>query len=166
MDLSDSQYSILNWLAILVNNRTFYITNPFATEAKEYLTTNFLPDISVFDAITGYRADDSYFAFAMDFLNNAISLHRLGRAMELGKLGKQFVLKSRKAFELVQFMRSETADGGIYFAKRQWRDAQAREQYLKGERRAASAADDIYMLDILREGMKQDDARLQRNVSE
>ena len=30
-----------------------------------------------YDVIIGYRADDSYFAFAQDFLNNAISLNTL-----------------------------------------------------------------------------------------
>lgn len=67
LNLSDSKYSILNWLAILVDNRTFRIGSQIARQAKEYLLINFLPNISNFDAIIGCRADDSYFAFAMDF---------------------------------------------------------------------------------------------------
>ena len=31
-------------------------------------------DISEYDLIIGYRADDSYFRFAEDFLNNSINL--------------------------------------------------------------------------------------------
>jgi hypothetical protein len=166
MDLSDTKYGLLDWLAVLVNNRTFTISNPISAEAKEYLTANFLPDIGTFDIITGYRADDSYFTFATDFLNNTISLRQLGRAMALGILGKQFMLKSQKAFDSIQFTRSEVADGEIYFAKRHKRDIDAREQYLKRERRAASASDDIYMIDILRGEIKQGDERLQRNLSE
>ena len=42
----------------------------------------------------GYRADDSYFSFASDFINGAISYRQLCNAMCLGKLGQQFVLKS------------------------------------------------------------------------
>ena len=34
-------------------------------------------DISEYDLIIGYRADDSYFRFAEDFLNNSISVEKL-----------------------------------------------------------------------------------------
>jgi len=166
IDLTNSQYGLINWLAILVNNRIFTITSPMAVEAKEYITEYFLPDLSLFDAVTGYRADDSYFAFAMDFLSNTISLRQLGRAMRLGDLGEQFVLKSRKAFDLIQFVRYEAVDGDIYYPKRKMRDMEAREQYLKRERKTGRSGEDIFMLDILREEMKQGDERLQRNLFE
>ena len=163
--LGTPEYGILDWLAILVNNRLFSIDAPIVAESKEYLTANFLPDTNGFDAIEGYRADDSYFAFAMDFLSNTISLRQLDRAMRLGKLGEQFMLKSKKAFEVLEFIRSEPADGEIYFAKRRDRDKQAREQYLKRERKQTRQRDDIFMLDVLREEMKHGDARLQRDLS-
>ena len=166
LNLSDKKYNILNWLAVLVNNRTFRIGSQIAAQAKEYLLAHFLPNIESFDAVIGYRADDSYFSFAMDFLNNTISLHQLGRAMYLGKLGEQFMLKSRKAFELIEFLKSEAADGEIYYTKRIARDSEARELYLKGERRAGSTKDDLFMIDILRQEMTQNDARLQRKISE
>ncbi|MDR0220979.1 MAG: DUF3990 domain-containing protein, partial [Lachnospiraceae bacterium] len=70
------------------------------------------------------------------------------------------------AFALLQYIRSEAADGEVYFAKRHSRDRQAREQYLQRERKSARQRDDIFMLDILREEMKHGDARLQRNLSE
>ena len=47
---------------------------------------NFLPDISEYDVIIGYRADDSYFAFAQDFVAGVISMQKLAEAMRLGKL--------------------------------------------------------------------------------
>jgi hypothetical protein len=165
-NLSQPQYGFMGWLAVLVNNRIFSITSPMAAEAKEYLTEHFLPDLSSVDAITGYRADDSYFTFAMDFLSNIISLRQLSRAMRLGNLGEQFVLKSQKAFETIQFERSETVDGEIYYPKRKKRDSDAREEYLKRERKMTRASGDIFMLDILREEMKQGDERLQRNLFE
>ncbi|MCL2019463.1 MAG: DUF3990 domain-containing protein [Oscillospiraceae bacterium] len=166
INLSCAEYGVMNWLAVLVNNRIFAITSPLAAEAQEYLTGFFLPDLSLFDAILGYRADDSYFTFAMDFLNNAISLSQLSRAMRLGELGEQFVLKSRKAFDQIEFVRSEAADGKTYYPKRKKRDSDAREQYLKRERKIARSSTDIFMLDILREEMKQGDERLQTNLFE
>ena len=164
MNLEAPEYGLLDWLAILVNNRVFSIDTPIAAESKEYLSTHFLPDTTSFDAITGYRADDSYFTFAMDFLGNAISLRQLSRAMRLGSLGKQFVLKSQKAFGALNYIRSEPADGEIYFVKRNERDKNARELYFGRERKSERQRDDIFMLDILREEMKRGDARLQRNL--
>jgi hypothetical protein len=166
MNLSSDEYSILHWLSVLVNNRTFNINTSIAAEAKEFLTEFFLPDTSRFDAIIGYRADDSYFTFAQDFLSNTISLRQLGRAMTFGSLGKQFVLKSAKAFELLRFTGTESADGSIYFSLRTKRDREAREQYLKRERRTGRTADDLFMIDILRQEMKHGDARLQGKLSE
>jgi len=101
----------------------------------------------------------------MDFLSNTISLRQLSRAMHLGQLGEQFVLKSQKVFDILRFICSEPAQGEIYFVKRNERDKDAREQYLGQERKSARQRDDIFMLDILREEMKRDDARLQRNLS-
>ena len=166
MQLENPEYGILDWLAILVNNRIFSIDAPIAAEGKEYLTEYFMPDISGVDVIRGYRADDSYFAFAMDFLSNTISMRQLSRAMRLGSLGEQIVLKSKKAFDMLRFISSEPADGEVYFTKRQIRDAEAREQYLKHEKGSARQSEDIFMLDILREEMKRGDARLQRYVFE
>jgi len=160
------EYSLLDWMALLVNNRVFDITSQIAYEAKEYLTEYFLPDIVSYDVISGYRADDSYFAFAMDFLSNTISLRQLGRAMSLGSLGVQFMLRSNKAFAMLQFIESIPADGDVYSTKRRKRDKDAREQYFMRERRGTIRInDDLFMLDIVREEMKRNDPRLQRNLS-
>ena len=164
LELTTPEYGILDWLAILVNNRTFNISSQFATEAKEYLTEEFLPDISMFDVITGYRADDSYFTFATDFLSNAISLRQLSRAMYLDELGEQFVIKSSGAFNKLKYIGNELVDGDVYFLKRSKRDRDAREQYLKRERKTERKPDDIYMINILNEEMKRDDSRLQKNL--
>ena len=166
MRLDAPEFGVLDWLAILVNNRVFSIDSPILAEGKEYLTDHFLPDVSEVDAIKGYRADDSYFTFAMDFLSNTISLRQLSRAMRLGLLGEQFVLKSKKAFDSLRFLCGEPADGEVYYTKRCLRDSEARDQYLKRERIAPRQADDMFMIDILRMEVKRGDARLQRNLSE
>ena len=97
LDLNSNEYTILHWLGVLLENRIFDITNSLAQEAKEYLLKNFTVPYKDYDIITGYRADDSYFSFAQDFINGAISVRQLGNAMKLGNLGTQFVLKSKKA---------------------------------------------------------------------
>lgn len=163
-DLSDSRITILMWLALLINNRIFDISTPLAAEAKEYLLIYFLPNISNYDIIKGYRADDSYFTFALDFLSSAISLHQLSHAMELGNLGEQIVFTSKKAFGKIHFTESIPVDGKEYYAKRTAREREARNQYFKYERNRRRNSSDIFMLDILREEMKSNDARIQRNI--
>ena len=98
LDLSQPPYTILNWLAMLVENRRFQPTTAVAAQGIEYLKQVFLPDASQADVIVGYRADDSYFSFARAFVNNAISIDQLAEAMRLGELGKQIVLASPQAF--------------------------------------------------------------------
>ena len=96
LNLNDSQYCILHWLAILLQKREFDIPSGLALEAKEYILDKFSIDYERYDAIIGYRADGSYFSFAQDFINGTISFRQLNHAMYLGKLGQQFVLKSEK----------------------------------------------------------------------
>ena len=163
INLSGMEYSILNWLAILLNNRSFRISNEIAIEGKQYLLEKFLPDTKEADAIIGYRADDSYFSFANAFLNNTISLTQLERAMYLGKLGEQTMIKSKTAFERMQFVCSEVADRNIYYPKRSARDREARMIYRRGID-TENAANSIYLIDILREGWESDDIRIRRNI--
>ena len=73
LNLNDPEYCILHWLTILLQNREFDIPSALALCAKEYLIKNFSIDYKGYDAIIGYRADDSYFSFAQDFINNTIS---------------------------------------------------------------------------------------------
>jgi hypothetical protein len=159
MRLSSADYNILNWLAVLLANRTFRISNDIAAEGKAYLLNKFLPDFRSCDVIIGYRADDSYFSFANAFLNNTLSLTQLEKAMHLGKLGEQTVLKSQRAFDRIRFIRSEVAERENYYPKKSARDKDARSAYRR-ERESRLAADSVYMIDILRGGQESDDARI------
>lgn len=159
LNLNAEGYSILNWLAVLTENRTYWQNGSIAEEAKKYLRKHFLVDISGYDVIIGYRADDSYFSFAQDFVSNVISLEKLTRAMYLGKLGEQIVLKSEKAFKALHFIGAEEALREEYYMKKVSRDKQARKDY-RSSKKEVSDVNGIYMLDIMREGMKNDDPRL------
>ena len=101
LNLNSPDYTILNWIAVLVEHRLFSIKNPAAQRAKRYLIDNFSVNVNAYDLIIGYRADDSYFDFAASFLNNGISVQQLAKAMRLGKLGEQIVIKSKYAFSLL-----------------------------------------------------------------
>lgn len=60
--------------------------------------------------ITGYRADDSYYDYAESFLNNGITVQQLAKAMQLGKLGEQIVLKSKLAFSRIAYEGFDVAE--------------------------------------------------------
>ncbi len=107
----------------------------------------------------GYRADDSYFSFAQDFINGTISYRQLNNAMHLGKLGQQFVLKSREAFNRIQFIGYEIADREEWYAKKMLRDKSARREYFDVERNRRQRGD-LYITRIMDEEMKADDLRL------
>ena len=109
--------------------------------------------------VVGYRADDSYFSFAQDFITGTISLAQFGQAMHLGKLGEQIVLKGRRAFDRLSFLTYDEADAGEYFLKKTQRDREARREYRRLSAIDAGV-DDIYMIDIMRGGMKGNDVRL------
>ena len=160
LHLNKKSYHILNWLSILLQNRTFVLSQGLPSEAKAYLLDNFLPEYEHYDLIIGYRADDSYFSFANAFLNNTISLEQLRKAMFLGKLGEQVVLKSEEAFSRLIFNESIPVDSSLYFPKRQARDRQARADF-QNEKAEVSPADSVYMIDILRQKWTNEDPRLQ-----
>ena len=160
LDLSTTKYSILNWMALLLKNRTFTLTSPISVEAKKYLLDNFDVDVAEYDIIKGYRADDSYFSFAEDFLNNTISVQKLAKAMKLGKLGMQVVLISEKAFSRLSFVESEDIDNLKYFSAYDKRDKKARAKYVEERANVQTSENELYMIDILRGGIKNGDPRI------
>ena len=161
LNLNSSEYNILNWLALLADNRTYWQRGSIAEEAKKYIKEHFLIDITPYDIIVGYRADDSYFSFAQDFVSGAISLEKLSEAMRLGKLGEQIVLKSPKAFETIYFQNYENVDAEIYYIKKAERERKARREYRRRKKESADIHE-LFMLDIMREGMENGDTRLFR----
>lgn len=159
LDLNDKPYCILHWLSILLQNREFDVPSGLALEAKEYLIKHFSVNYEEYDVIIGYRADDSYFSFAQDFINGTISYRQLNRAMHLGKMGQQFVLKSEEAFERIRFLGSEMATNEEWYAKKMFRDKSARREYFDIERNRRERGD-IYITQIIDEEMRADDSRL------
>ena len=163
LNLNSPDYTILNWMAVLVEHRLFSIKTPVARRAKRYLIENFGVNVNAYDLITGYRADDSYFDYAEAFLNNTITVEQLSRAMRLGKLGEQIVIKSRFAFSKLKFEGFEVAEKGTYYVLRKARDDAASQMYLDIQE---EDSDGLYIQDIMRGGVTNDDPRIPRNLSE
>ena len=163
LNLNSPNYTILNWIAVLVEHRLFSIKTPVARRAKRYLIDHFGVNVNAYDLITGYRADDSYFDYAESFLNNGVSVEQLARAMRLGKLGEQIVVKSQFAFSRLRYEGFDVAEKEKYYVLRKARDEEANRAYLE---MLEEESDGLYIQDIMRGGIRNDDPRIPRNLSE
>lgn len=160
LDLSQKDFTTLHWITLLLQNRVFTLKNDITKEGKKYLINHFTLPVKEYDVIKGYRADDSYFAYAESFLNNTISLQRLSEALKLGNLGEQVVLISKKAFRQLKFLGYEIADASTYYPMRKNRNEQARMEFLSN-RRGTAIPDALYLSDIIRGDIGPDDPRIQ-----
>lgn len=160
LDLNGGDFCIVHWISILLRNRKFSVDSDLARNLRGYILENFPVATEGYDVVMGYRANDSYFAYARDFLHNSISVRRLKQVMKLGNLGNQIALISQKAFSQIKFLGAEVSLAKDYYQRRLQRDRTARDAYLHN--RAANAIDlsDVYLIDIVRNSMRADDARL------
>ena len=145
--LDSEGFTTLHWLEILIENRGIRPGTPVMDAGIEWLRRNFSIDASGYDIIIGHRADDSYYSFTRAFLANEISLELLSRAMALGGLGEQVVLKSKRAFDSIEFDGCETADAKIYHQKFEYRDLNARSGFAM--MRAEHPLDGLFIRDLI-----------------
>ena len=149
LNLNSEDYTILNWIAILLQNRVFSLGTPLSIKAREYIIEHFSLDIENYDVVIGYRADDSYFSFAEAFVSNSLSLTNLNKALRLGKLGEQVALVSDKAFENLEYIESVAAESSVYYPKFSSRDYTARKTYRDEILQKENVLEDIFVLDII-----------------
>lgn len=143
--------NILQWLAILAKHR-FFDSDDFTNYFREKFVEKFL-DVSVedYDCIEGYRADDSYFSIIKKFFSNTIGLEDLYELLHLGNLGKQFVLKSRKAFDRLKFIGYEKCSRDNYYIEYKNNDARAREMAKDIMRKSSTRLSFTSVRDLLKE---------------
>lgn len=116
---------MLRWLALLLEHRIVRLSSPGMRRGRDWLLERFSVDLTPVDIVVGYRADDSYFSFARAFLGNAITFAQLVRAMRLGELGEQYVLRSELAIASLRFIGAAPADRSVCYPKRRARDEAA-----------------------------------------
>lgn len=165
LDLMSDDYTVLNWIALLLKNRQFALKNPIAEDARDYLIEHFAPPVEQYDLVRGYRADDSYFSYAQSFVENGLPLGLLNRALKLGNLGEQVVLVSERAFSQLSFESAEPVSAAEYYPRFLDRDLKARDAYRDDVRRAKTYRDDLFVMEIMREEVGNDDPRVRRLLS-
>ena len=161
--LNTPEFTVLNWIAILVSHRQFKLKVPVAGAAYHYLKSRFAVNVDAYDVVIGYRADDSYFDFAEAFLNNSISVEQLAVALRLGKLGEQVVIKSQAAFGRIRFTGFSTAASALYYPRRQARNDSAGREF--EELLSRNDFNGLYMNAILAQRIGNDDERIPRNIA-
>lgn len=161
LDLNSEDYCIIHWISVLLKNRKVNLSSDIESDAMNYILDNFPVDTESYDIIMGYRADDSYFSYARDFLSNSISVKRLTQVMKLGNLGNQIVLKSKLSFSRIKFLGYEEAPQEIHYPLRKKRDEFARSAYFSNRKGDMLESDNIFAIDIIRGGIKPNDPRLQ-----
>lgn len=158
INLDEPPYSILNWLEILIENRGIRVTSSIA-QSTTWLKKNASVDISSADIIIGYRADDSFFRHASSFMDGSLSIEDLSKAIHLGGLGVQTVLKSPRAFEALEYKDSDRVLASTYH-----------ELYIKRDTEARASFNDILdsefhrgirIFDLMSGEVSTDDPRLQ-----
>ena len=149
MDMAAHRFSILSWMAMLLQHRHFTLTSQIAEQEREFLLKNFLPRYQRYDVIIGMRGDNCFTAFANAFLNNEMSLVELRRAMKLGTAGRQFVIRSKKGYEALEFQSSSPADRDTYYPMMLAADSERRSQIRKDKGREKDGTA-VYLIDIMR----------------
>lgn len=130
-----NQMPIENWIAVLLNNRKVVNIRVFKTRIDVFLQ-KYLIDISDYDVIEGWRADDAFFSYITDFISNTLSVENLKLALKFGDLGNQVCLKSQKAFDIIKFVANYPASASRFLKSAQDRDKNAKQKYNSMTRRA------------------------------
>ena len=116
------------WISILMNNRRGNYKKALQNRADSFIK-KFGIDISAYDIIEGYRADDAFFSYIRDFSLGLLSIEGLKEAMNFGDLGTQICLKSKKAFSQITFKNATAVSANIFYSRAKERDDYARQQY-------------------------------------
>lgn len=122
LDLTDkSKWSVLNWIAILMHHRSINDSVKRSFQHRlDYLEQHYYVDISKYDVVIGYRADDAYFRFPLDFIRGNLTQEQLENVYQLGNLGIQYALISQKALDSLTFIKAESSEWkyvGKYFLR-------------------------------------------------
>ncbi len=108
LDLSSvEEKEIMRWVSLLLLHRFTAAQLEELGEVVDDIKQRYPVDLSSYDIVIGYRADDNYFNYAWSFMRNEISFEKMSKAMRIGSLGRQYVLLSELAFTRISFLAYE-----------------------------------------------------------
>lgn len=123
-----SKIDSLHWIAVLLTHRHIKSSNNLFRKNLKALIEKYGIDVSEYDVIKGYRADDSYYDYARSFTSGSLTKESLDQSLLLGKLGIQYCFKSPESFDRLVYAnkhRASDKDRKDYMR----RDAEARNNF-------------------------------------
>ena len=102
------------WIAALAKHRFGYNESNARRRRRLRLIELFPVDCEGYELILGPRADDRYFAYLNAFIGLDISYEAVVRAMKLGDMGQQIVLKGENAYRRCRHIDILAIDAGAY----------------------------------------------------
>ena len=158
LNLNSPEYCILHWLSVLLSHREFDACDSSVYQAREYIRANFSVDTRSCDCVIGFRADDCNYLFAQSFLDGDISYRQFNDAVRLNDTGRQFVIKSKRAFDRMLFNGYTVARSSDYCPAVAARDRQAMQRFFG----SLSAPDsrDMYISQIVSRQIQPYDTQL------
>ena len=148
LDLTQDEYSPLNWAGLLAKNRSIDATSIEALSAKRYLIDNYAPT-GAYDIVVGCRCDGVYTRVATDFINGKLSYRSLCRMINVGEI--QYAILSEEVLDELQFVGAEFVQSSIIYPKKDVNYTKKLDGYTK--RLNATLRDgDSYISDLMKEG--------------
>jgi hypothetical protein len=124
-----NQEPVEKWVALLAAYRQFREKEVVMHRVQRFIDL-FRTDISEYDVIEGWRADDAFFSYITDFFTVGLSIEKLKEAMKFGDLGNQVCLKSEAAFGRIKFVEpAHTAAVERFYKSAVNRDEKAKQDY-------------------------------------
>jgi len=113
--LDMSEMEPIYWLSALARYRYGRNEPSLRRERRLSFINAFPVNCEQYEVIVGWRANDRYFAYLKYFLNSDISYEAVVKAIALGNLGKQVVVKGMQAYgQLTQAGDKLTISGNDY----------------------------------------------------
>ena len=164
IDLMSPRYTPLNWISVLLGYREFDTFTADAYRARDYIRTAFAVDYQGCDCMVGWRADDVTFSYVQDFLNGRIPYGCLCSALQECSNGRQFVLKSNRAFDKIIYDGYQAVSGAEVYPAAVAEELRAMKRYsAEIGNKVGNKADktgELYIGQILEENIKPFDPRL------
>lgn len=114
----------LAWIAEVSYNRNLSVA--WSEEFMVPFYDMYRIDLDSCDVVVGLRADDSYTDVVTAFLDNTLGAIEVQRMFEDGQLGLQYFLKSRRAFDTIEFVKRHNTEDRYDSATDEARDRNLR----------------------------------------
>lgn len=108
--LNLDKYDVIYWAVLTAYYRGINNELSYYKELKD----RYFIDLSQYDCVYGWRCDDTFSNIIKRFFDETFSADTLIEAIRLGHLQQQFVLISKRSFNNISFVKSESVPYSIY----------------------------------------------------